>query len=58
MSPSEFSQRRICLHRPSHRATSTVPDRRTGRHDTALNAGVELLWSGPRPAATDEDEGD
>jgi hypothetical protein len=58
MSPSEFSQRRLCLHMPSRRATNTVSDWRTGRHDTALNAGDELLWSGPGPAATDDDEGD
>lgn len=52
---SQFGQRRICRHQPIHRA-NTVSDRRTVRPDIAPNAGVELLWSGPEPAATDDED--
>jgi hypothetical protein len=55
MSPSEFSQRRICR-KPSHRA-NTVADRPIVDRDIASDACVEPLLSGPGPAATDDDEG-
>ncbi len=61
MSPFEFGHplRRICLRKPSHRATNTnpMPGRRTVRHDMP-HPSVELLWSGPGPGPTDDDEGD
>ncbi|MGN6335654.1 hypothetical protein [Mycobacterium sp.] len=53
MSPSE-GQRRICVHKPSHRA-NTVSDRHTVRHDIGPHVSVEPLWSGPGPAATDDE---
>ncbi|HEX5255708.1 MAG TPA: hypothetical protein VFW69_17890 [Mycobacterium sp.] len=57
MSPSEFGHplRRICLRKPSHRATNTVSERRTVRHDIAPHASVEPLWSGPGPGAADDE---
>jgi hypothetical protein len=61
MSQSEFSHtlRRICLCKPGRRATNTnpVPGRRTVHHDIPPHPSVELLWSGPGPGATDDDEG-
>ncbi|WP_197694625.1 hypothetical protein [Mycobacterium sp. 852002-51971_SCH5477799-a] len=56
MSQFESGQRRICSHWPSQRL-NTEPKRRSVRPDAAPSAGVELFWSGPGPAAADDDEG-
>ena len=53
---SQFGQRRVCLHKPNHRA-NTVPDPRHVCHDVAPEAGVEPSHSGPGPAVTDDDDG-
>ncbi|WP_196770700.1 hypothetical protein [Mycobacterium colombiense] len=56
MSQSEFRHRRICLRKPSRR-NNPAPGRRTVRHDMPPYPSVELLWRGPGPGATDDDEG-
>lgn len=59
MNQSEFGHplRRICLCKPRRRATNQASGRRTVRHDMPPYPSVELLWSGPGPGATDDDEG-
>ncbi|WP_196772678.1 hypothetical protein [Mycobacterium colombiense] len=49
--------RRICRRKPSRRATNPASDRRTVRHDMPPYPSVELLWSGPGPGTSDDDEG-
>ncbi|BCZ24913.1 hypothetical protein MYSE111917_16325 [Mycobacterium senriense] len=59
MSQSEFGPplRRICLRKPSRRATNPASGRRTVRHDMPPYPSVEQLWSGPGPGAGDDQEG-
>ncbi|MCK8646927.1 hypothetical protein ACRU3B_17575 [Mycobacterium colombiense] len=59
MSESEIGRplRRICLCKPRRRAANPPSGRRTVRHETPPHPSVELLWSGPGPGATDDDDG-